>query len=448
MLAIALGITMAVLDSAIANVALPTIARQLHCAPAESIWIINAYQLATVVSLLPLAALGDIIGYRRVYTAGLVVFTLASVGCALSHNLESLVAFRLLQGLGAAGASSVNGALVRYTYPLRLLGRGIGLNALVVSLAAALGPTIASAILSVGGWEWLFAVNLPIGLITIVIAAWAMPASDRSGRRFDIVSAMLNTLVFGLLFTGLDLLTHGGGHNRWIAAGELTLAAIAGVGLILREAPSARPLIPLDLMRIPIFAMSIGVSICSFMAQSAAFLALPFYFQGALHRSQVMTGLLMSPWPIAVGFSAPLAGRLSDKLSAAILGFIGLATFAIGLGLLAMLPPTATNMDIIWRMALCGLGFGFFQSPNNRTLLSSAPRTRAGAAGGMLSMARLTGMTAGATVTALFFRLIKPEPEQVCLIFAAGFASLAAISSLARWPNAKSPASAEGDAPI
>ncbi len=172
-LTIWLALTMAVLDGAIANVALPTIARELAAAPASSVWVVNGYQLAIVVSLLPFAALGERIGYRRVFLGGVVVFTAGSAACALSHTLATLIAARVGQGLGAAAVMSVNGALLRFTYPARQLGRGIGFNALVVSAAAALGPTIASGILSVGPWEWLFGVNVPIGVAAFLIGrAW------------------------------------------------------------------------------------------------------------------------------------------------------------------------------------------------------------------------------------------------------------------------------------
>ena len=142
-LTIALGLVMSVIDGSIANVALPTIAEALHASPAFSIWIVNGYQLAITISLLPLASLGEIIGYRRVYLAGLVLFTLASLFCALSHTLLLLTLARILQGFGAAGIMSVNSALVRFTYPRALLGRGIGINAMVVAVSAAVGPTAA-----------------------------------------------------------------------------------------------------------------------------------------------------------------------------------------------------------------------------------------------------------------------------------------------------------------
>ena len=433
MLAIALGITMAVLDSSVANIALPTIARQLHATPATSIWVIGAYQLALVVTVLPLAALGERVGYRRVYQVGLVVFTAGSLACALSHSLPVLVASRVAQGLGASGILSVNGALVRFTYPQASLGRGVGLNALVVSAAAALGPTIASAILALGSWEWLFAVNVPIGILNFVVASRALPYSDLSKRPFAWQSAVLNALAFGLFFIGVDTFAHG---EAMIAGLEVLAAVAAGWVLLRREAGVDQPLIPVDLMRIPVFALSVATSICSFTAYMLAFLALPFYFETILHRDQVQTGLLMTPWPVALGVAAPFAGRLSDRLSAAILGGAGLMVLATGLTLLAIMPLHASVPDIVWRMALCGLGFGFFQAPNNRTMLSSAPRRRAGAAGGMLATARFVGFTLGSTLAAIMFHLAPGGAETIDLLLGAAFAVVAAAASLLRLSKA------------
>src|SRR5499427_6012692 len=189
LLTIALGLTLAVLDGAIANVALPTIARDLDASPAASIWVVNAYQLAVTISLLPLASVGDIYGYRRVYQYGLVVFTIASLACALSDSLLTLTIARIIQGFGAAGLMSVNGALVRFIYPRRWLGRGVGLNATIGSIASAVGPTVAAGILSVGPWPWLFAVNVPLGALAIPMAFRTLPATRSSGVRFDGPSA-------------------------------------------------------------------------------------------------------------------------------------------------------------------------------------------------------------------------------------------------------------------
>src|SRR4051812_20556288 len=200
-LTIALGLTLAVLDGAIANVALPTIARDLDASAASSIWVVNAYQLAVTISLLPLASLGDIHGYRRVYQYGLAVFTVASLGCALSDSLLTLTVARVVQGFGAAGIMSVNGALIRFIYPRRWIGRGVGINATIGSIASALGPTVAAGILSIGPWPWLFAVNVPIGVVAIAIAWRMLPRTPRSRARFDAPSAIWSALTFGLLIS-------------------------------------------------------------------------------------------------------------------------------------------------------------------------------------------------------------------------------------------------------
>ena len=311
--AIWLALTMAVLDGAIANVALPTMARELSAARDQSVWVVNGFQLAVVVSLLPLAALGEMIGYRRVFLAGVALFTAASLACALAQSLPILIFTRVVQGLGAGCIMSVNGALVRFTYPSNQLGRGVGLNALVVSAAAAFGPTVASAILALGPWEWLFAVNVPIGVLTFFVGRASLPMSAASGR-LDLSSTLLNIATFGFGFIGIDLITRDGGERLGGAA--LALATVTGVTLILRSRARPRPLVPIDLLRNKIFALSVTTSIASFSAQMLAFVSLPFYLQGVLHRSQVDTGLLMTPWPLAAGVAAAFAGRLADRLPA------------------------------------------------------------------------------------------------------------------------------------
>ncbi len=427
--AIWLAMILSVLDGAIANVALPTIARELNASAASSIWIVNAYQLAITVTLLPLAALGDKLGYRRVYMVGLVVFTLGSLACALSHTLEELTAARIFQGLGAGGIMSINAALVRFTFPHRMLGRAIGLNAMVISIAAAIGPTVAAAILSRASWEWLFAINVPLGLVAVIFGLFALPRTLGSGRRFDWISALLNALTFGFLILGAESMARDG---LGVGGSKLAAGLIAGAFLIRRELRLTAPLVPFDLLRIPIFGLSIATSIVSFAAQMLAYVGLPFYFQGALGRTAVETGLLMTPWPLAVAVGAPLGGRLADRYRVGALGALGLGVFATGLTLLALLPTHASRLDIAWRMAMCGLGFGFFQSPNNRALVTSAPLHRSGAAGGMLATARLLGQTTGAVAMAVFFRLAGAHASRSGLFAAAGVAAFAAVVSLSR----------------
>ena len=425
-----LAISMTVLDSAIANVALPTIAHDFGAAPSESIWIINAYQLAIVVALLPLASLGEIVGYRRIYRGGLALFILASLTCAVSHSLPMLTLARTVQGLGAAGVMSVNGALVRHIYPHAKLGQGIGFNAMVVSASTAIGPTVASGILALGPWQWLFGVNVPIGLAALAIGWRMLPENQLSERRFDWLSATLNAFTFGLVISGVDVLTR---TRAWLFGAVETIAGLAiGTLLVFRELSQPRPLVPVDLLRNRLFALSVATSIASFAAQMLAFVALPFHFENHLHFGQVETGLLLTPWPAAVGIMAPIAGWLADRMSTAILCAIGLVIFGAGLAALAALSAQPSALDICWRMALCGMGFGLFQSPNNRMMLTSAPRHRAGAAGGMLGTARLTGQTLGAVGTATFLHLFGDHGEVIGLFVASGLAALAAAFSLSR----------------
>jgi DHA2 family multidrug resistance protein-like MFS transporter len=420
---------MSVLDSTIANVALPSIARDFDASNAASIWVINAYQVAILVSLLPLASLGEIVGYRRISQVGLAVFTVASLACAFSNSLVTLSAARVIQGFGAAGIMSVNAALVRFTYPQRMLGRAIGINALVVATSAAIGPTIAAAVLAVGHWRWLFAINVPIGIITILIAMYALPESDRSPRRLNFAGAALHVATFGLLMIGLQSLAHD--ETVPLAIAQLAGGCVFGVILVRHEMDRASPIIPFDLLRIRLFTLSVVTSVCSFTAQAATLVALPFEIQ-RLGRSAVETGLLMTPWPVAVGLAAPIAGRLADRYPAGVLGGLGLVMMAAGMALLAFFPADGGTADIVWRMGLCGLGFGFFQSPNNRAMVSSAPRSRSGAAGGMLSTARLLGQTIGAAGVALLFRARPENGSNIALAASAVISVVAAAVSMAR----------------
>ena len=236
-LTITLGLIMAVMDGAIANVALPTIARNLQASPTFSIWIVNGYQLAITSSLLPLASLGEIIGYRRVYLTGLLLFTLASLFCALSRTLVLLILARVVQGFGAAGIMSVNAALVRFTYPHRMLGRAIGINAMVVAVSAAVGPTLAVGILATATWPYLFAVNIPFGIAALAVGLRALPYTPRGRQAFDWQSALLSAIMFGLGIAAIDSV----GHGDYLAglasallvrdsAGGTQVALLVGVG--------------------------------------------------------------------------------------------------------------------------------------------------------------------------------------------------------------------------
>jgi MFS transporter, DHA2 family, multidrug resistance protein len=435
MLVIEIALAMSVLDGAIANIALPTIAAELSAEPATAIWVVNGYQIAVTVLLLPCASLGELHGYRRVFGVGLAVFTLGSLACALSHSLSTLIASRILQGFGSAGIMSVNNALVRFVYPRDHLGRGIAINAAVGATSAAVGPSVAAAILSVGPWQWLFAVNVPLGGIALALIMGALPRTPVAHHRFDWLSALMSAATFGMLITGIDNLR----RLSIFVVLELAGAAVAGGLFVWRQLLLPYPMLAVQLFARPVFALSVVTSICSFAAQNLAFVSLPFFFEKALGQSAVETGLLMTPWPVAVGFVAPIAGWLADKkYPAGILGGMGLATMSVGLVLLAFQPGHAAAPEMAWWMAICGVGFGFFQSPNNRTILASAPPDRAGSASGILAAARLVGQTFGAALVGLIFALTSVSPGGIshgatlAVLVAAGFAAAGAVVSSLR----------------
>ena len=429
-LSISIGVAMASLDTAIANTALPAMADQLNASPAASVWIINAYQLAMVATLLPFAALGETIGYRRVCIAGLALFTVASLACALAWSLPSLVVARLFQGVGASAVMGVNTAMLRSIYPLRLQGRGFGNNALVVAVAFAIGPTAASLILAVAPWPWLFAINVPLGVIAFFLGRRALPVTKRASHQVDALTAIYNVGAFGLLILALGDAAHQASMTTLLP--EMLGSALCFILLLRRQAAHAAPMLPVDLMRRPMFALAVMTAVCTFAAQGLAFVALPFYFEATLGRSPIETGFLMTPWAVLVGVMAPIAGRLSDHYSPGALGGIGLAALSFGLVTLLLMPDAPSVWDISWRMALCGIGFGFFQAPNLKAFMFSAPPERGGSASGMVATSRLIGQATGAALVAFCFTLSSVRGARYALGVAASFAACASIASWLR----------------
>ena len=423
-------LALASLDTAIANIALPAIAAELHVSPSDVVWVVNVYQIAMVATLLPLGALGEIVGHERIYIGGVLLFTIASLGCAFAWSLPSLLAARTLQGLGASGIMAVNAALVRFVYPTHMMGRGFGQNALVVGTAFTLGPTIASAILALGPWPWLFAINIPFGVVAVWIGLKTLPRTPRATHAFDFGSAVLTAGCLGLFIVGIGSAAHKA--SPVLVTAELGAAMILGWIMVRQQADHPAPMLPIDLFRRPMFALSAATSVCAFAVQGLAFVSLPFYFEDVLLRTQVETGFFMTPWPLVVAIMAPIGGRLSDRYPVGILGGIGLALLGTGMVLLATLPAEPGTANIVWRMVVCGIGFGFFQSPNLRALMSSAPSQRSGSASGIVATARLTGQTFGAALAALCFALGGHDGATLALALGAGFAALGSVMSFLR----------------
>lgn len=431
--AVLLAIIMSVIDGTIVNVALPTLAHDFNTTPSLIIWVVNAYQLIITISLLSFASLGDIYGYRRIFLIGISIFVLASFSCALSDSLWMLILSRIIQGFGAACVMSVNTALIRLIYPPEVLGRGMGVNAMVVAVSAAAGPSLAGAILSFTSWHWLFAINIPLGIAAFIIGYMLLPPNPKVEERhkFDMISALANAFTFGLLVYSLDGFAHSENHNLIYV--QLFLVLVVGIYYVRRQLRQSNPLLPVDLLRIPIFSLSITTSILSFTAQMLAMVSLPFFFQNVLGYSAVEIGLLLTPWPLATILTAPVAGRLVERVHPGLLGGMGMILFATGLFLLYSLPPHPEEWNIVWRMVVCGMGFGLFQTPNNVTIVSSAPVHRSGGASGMLGTARLLGQTLGTTFVALLYRMYSHDRGSLlALVAAASFALVAGVVSCLR----------------
>lgn len=430
--AVLAAMVLVVLDAAIANVALPTIAHSLRVTPAMSVWVITAYQTALVMALLPFAALGESIGYRRVFTAGVGLFAAASVLCALSPSLPWLVAARFVQGLGGAAVMALGVALMRFALPQGRLGAAIGWNALAVALSSAAGPTIGAAILSGASWPWLFAVNLPLGLV-VLLGTRALPEVSGTARRLDLLSVALNAGAFAALVIGAEMFP----KMPALAAVLLAVAILGLVALVRREMPKEAPLIPLDLLRVDSFRISVIASVICFAGVAAGMVALPFYLQRGLGLSAWMTGLYMTPWPLTVAIAAPFGGRLAKHVSTAWLCAAGGVVLAIGLSAAALWPLQGRPLPLLLITVICGLGFGLFQVPNNRSMFLSAPPERSGAAGGMQGTARLAGQTAGAIIMTLLFTTISLDAApRIGLGIAAALALAAGVVSALRGSGA------------
>lgn len=423
-----LTLVLVVLDSAIANVALPTIAASLHASPSDTIWVVSSYQLAVLIALLPCGAIGEMIGARRVFLAGVALFTLASAACAFSGTLHMLVAARFVQGLGGGAVMALGVTNLRLSVPQRLLGTIIGINAMTIAISSAAGPGIAGAILAIAPWPWLFAVNVPLGII-VLASGPVLVRTAGVARRLDGRAMAANTLMFVLFFLGTERVVQSP-----VTGGLLIAVSVACFFILLRiERRSAAPLVPTDLFAAAAFRFSVIASICCFTGQMLGLLALPFYLQHRLGMMATQAGLYMMPWPAAVAVIAPISGWLANRVKTAWLCATGGALLAIGLASIGLLPAGPHGAVFIMGTLVAGLGFGLFQTPNNRVLLLSAPKTRSGAAGAMQGTARLAGQTLGAIAMAAIFEVIPlASAPEVALVLAAIFASLSAIVSLAR----------------
>lgn len=428
-LAISFGTVVAVIDSAIATVALPTLALELDVEPSSAVLVVTVYQLILVMTLLPFSALGHRIGLRRLYQYGQLTFAIASILFFFAKSLPFLLVVRAIQALGAAAALSVSSALIRSIYPSNQLGRGLGINSIVVSSAGALAPTLGGLILSLASWPWVFAAAAPVALLSLGVGKYALPDPPPSDEPYDVLAAVLCALTFGLVIAGLESGLHG--DSPVVSMAVIGAGAVIGFVFVRRELETKAPILPVDLLATRVMGLSVMGGLTAFIASTGLILSLPFWLQMEFGYTPGEVGALISPWPLAMMVIAPVAGVLSDRIPAGLLGGLGMGIATIALLLLAYLPADANHFDIAWRMALSGVGFGLFLAPNARLIVGSAPLERAASAGGLVSTTRLTGQTLGATLVATLLAM-NLENGRTPAFVSAGLALIAGICSIAR----------------
>jgi DHA2 family multidrug resistance protein-like MFS transporter len=438
--ALCCGTALIIIDGGIANVALPSIARDLHVDSSSVVSIVTIYQLMLVMLLLPFAGLGERIGLKRMYQIGQLIFTVATLLCFFANSLTFLLVVRAAQAIGAAGALSVSSALIRSTYPVKQLGRGLGINSVIVSSSAAAAPTIGGLVLAVAPWPWVFACAVPFAVMSLILGR-SLPNPPARDRNFDLLGAIMCAAMFGLVIGGAESAVHG--NSPVVSAAIVLAGSLIGYYFVRRERGEASPILPIDLLSRPVLALSAMGAFTAFIASMTLLLSTPFRLTQEFGFSTAMVGACIAPWPLTNMIIAPLSGWLSDRIPAGLLGGIGMAISIVALLLLAFLPANPSYLDVAWRMALCGSGFGTFMPPNARLIIGSAPRNRAAAAGGMVSTVRLVGQTTGATLVAMLLAL-GVGAGRVPALVAVGLAVIAGLCSIARLrPSIRNPARIE-----
>ena len=402
-LAMSLGAAISSVDNGFVNIALPTMARELGVDAAATVLIVTIFQLMLIMTILPLASLGDRIGLKRMYQSGQALFAGAALLCFFAKSLPLLIFVRALMGLGAAMIGSVNTALIRLIYPRDRLGRGLAFNTVIAASAATAAPVLGGLLLAQVSWPWLFAALLPIGLVSLLAGFASLPDPETHNEPFDLKAAVLCAAMFGLFVVGIQIGVHGG--SLVLAAAIAALALPVGYVFVRRELVQANPVLPIDLLRARLVALPLVAGLLTHLSTTALLLTMPFRLQHAYGYSPVEAGLAIAPWSLVVMVVAPAAGAISDKVRPGLLGSAGMAIALLGTLSLAMLPDQPDHFDIGWRFVLAGLGYGLFYSPNSRQVIDAAPPRRTAAAGAIMQTFRLSGQLLGSTAAALMLAL-------------------------------------------
>jgi EmrB/QacA subfamily drug resistance transporter len=448
------------LDSSIVNISLPSIARTFGVPLNGSVeWVIIGYLLIIAATLLTFGRLADMIGRKPLLIGGLALFTFGSAICGLAPSLGLLVAARFVQGLGAALIFAVNIAMITTAFPAKERGRALGTNAIMVALGVSLGPTIGGIITSHLTWRWIFYVNVPIGVVTLVVAWFILTETlRRSNSRFDPAGAAL--LAVGL--TGLILALSFGQEWGW-ASWRVIGALIVGIGFLagalILEQRVSDPILHLALLRNRVFAAAEASFMFCMLALFAVGFLLPFYFEELKGFSPEQAGLMLTPMSLALAVVAPISGTLADRFRLSWLAPLGLGLACLGLVLLGQLTVQSSPFDVIWRLLVTGIGQGLFQSPNTSMLMGAAPAKAQGEASGILATGRVvaqgfsvalagaifaaSGAAAAGALLATHRHTLSPDQVQTlqrtftqglhaALLACAAFAAIGIVTSLVR----------------
>jgi EmrB/QacA subfamily drug resistance transporter len=401
---------MAPIDASIVNVTLPTIAAYFGARLSAAQWVPMIYLLVISSLLLFYGRLGDILGYRRVYLTGLAGFVIASALCGLSYFLPTiywLVAFRAIQGLAAGMMMAVSMAIITASFPPTELGKGLGIYAISIAVGLAIGPSLGGFVTSAWGWPFVFMINIPLGCAGFFWARHILPFLKGQPGTIDIGGALTSFISLASLLLFVNYAQQGG--LSMVAGMMLGVAIVAAIGFLWIERRVDQPMLNLDLFRNLTFSLANASALLNFMSQFVLVFITPFYLQRILHYAPNSVGLTMTAFPLAAMVVAPFSGALSDRGSTGILSGVGAAISAFALFLMSQLSSSATSADIMWRLAIFGLGAGIFQSPNNRAVMGSAPRPHLGMASGVLATVRNVGMVLGiATAGAVLYALVSP----------------------------------------
>ncbi len=403
MAAVAIGIFLATIDASIVNIALPILERDLRTDFAVVEWVVLAYLVTVTTLMLTIGRLGDMIGKKPLYAAGMAIFTISSVLCGLSQNIAMLIAFRVVQAAGAAMIMALGNAIITEAFPASERGKALGIGGLFVSVGIIAGPTIGGLILGTLSWHWIFFVNLPIGIVGVLMALRFIPAGKPpGGQRFDLPGAASLFVALLMLLLGLTIGQTIGFATTPVLAFFGVFALFLTIFLVV-ETRSLQPMIDLRFFRNPLFSINLATGFLAFISSAGTILLMPYYLQEVRRYDPLVAGLLLAVVPATVALVAPWAGSLSDRFGTRPLAAIGLGILVLGYAAASTLHINTGVLGYILRFIPIGLGIGCFQSPNNSAIMGAVPVERLGVASGLLSLTRTLGQTVGiATVAALW----------------------------------------------